>query len=77
MTYSKNDPIQKAFLENPFLYVAKGYHHFSSVKNPWLKRLLMYQNGIIVFRSCHQLVKDVLLGIVAKAMEVLVFPTLA
>jgi hypothetical protein len=33
----------------------------------------MHQNGIVVFSSRHQLVKEVLLDIVTKTMEVHVF----
>jgi hypothetical protein len=37
----------------------------------------MHQNGKVVFPSCQQLVKDVLLNIVTKVTKIHVFPTLA
>jgi hypothetical protein len=49
--YNKIDPMQHAFLEDMVLYIAKGYHPLSFVKNPWLKCKVLRQCSHVVLTS--------------------------
>ncbi len=74
--YHKSDLAQHAFLEDLYLYIAKGYHLLSLVENLWLKGFVMHKNPKVVFPFHHHLVKEIFLHMVSKTMDNHVFPTL-
>jgi hypothetical protein len=59
------------------LFVAKGYEVLSTMECPWLRHLVMKQNGKVCFPSQKQLVKGYILLMLAKTMDHYVLPTLA
>jgi hypothetical protein len=75
--YKNSNPIQELFLEDLILYIIKGYQPFISIKNVWLKRLVLHQCGQVTFPSRQQLGNEVIPSMVNKTMEHHVLPTLA
>jgi hypothetical protein len=65
----KNGPIQRAFLENLTLYIAKDHHPLLIFEDLWLKQLVLRPCGKVVFTSKHQLLNDVLCTIITNTME--------
>jgi hypothetical protein len=49
--YHKHDPFQWAFLEDLALYIAKSHHCLSTIEDAWLKWLVLWQRGKVVFPS--------------------------
>jgi hypothetical protein len=47
--YKKEELGQKKFMEDLFMFVAKGYMPTSIVENQWLRHMILCQNPRIVF----------------------------
>jgi hypothetical protein len=67
---------QKRFMEDPVLYIYKGYIFFSTCENVWLHRLILCQCPCVVFPPWSSLVEQVFHAMAIKTMELYVLPYL-
>jgi hypothetical protein len=69
--------LPNTLFEGLSLYIVKGYHPLSLIDNPWVRWLVLHQNGKTIFPSWHQLVKDILPNTKNKTLHQYVYPPLA
>ncbi len=75
--YKKIDEAQQMFIEDIMFYICKGYWAFSTIKNIWLRRLILCRCPQVSFSSWTILVNEVLLVMVKKTLDLHVLSNLA
>lgn len=58
--YKNNDEVWQIFIKDLVLYICKGYRAFSTIKNFWLRRLVLHQCPLVSFLFQIVLVDEVL-----------------
>jgi hypothetical protein len=68
----KEDLGQKKFMEDLFMFVAKGYVPIFVVENQWLRHMVLCQKPQIVFPNWKQITQHAILELVAKTTKKIV-----
>jgi hypothetical protein len=76
INYSKNNLVQKKFIDNLVLHAYKGCKSISIVKSSWFRRLVMKRDTKVKLFTCHQFVSKNILNIVIETMDTDVLPLL-
>lgn len=58
--YKNNDEVWQIFIKDLVFYICKGYRAFSTIKNIWLRRLILHQCPLVSFLFQIILVDEVL-----------------
>jgi len=67
--YKKQNEVQKLFLEDLVLLIAKGFFPLSSCENIWMHRLALRLDPKLVFPFRKMLSSEILLNMVACCLD--------